>query len=390
MNSRARSGRFGIAAPVCAAALLCRPLLLPGQQWRVVTDDTVASGVVYQHLQAPDVPWDAFVATINLKDPHLALRVARADTMVSGREATSAIARSHASGQAGVIVAINGDFFDLKTGANEGNQVIDGEVWQASRETSEKSALALVPEGKAAVALERFDAAVCVARRCDSLDGVNRRTLSDGAVLYTRRAGAITPNSSDTALREIRLAPAARAGDTLALRVISLPASAGTTLLASQDALSAPREWFAAHPMPAGTIVDIVLRITPFARIPDALIGGRPRLVTDGRDIADSSDRAEGTVPSFSKMRHPRTGVGVSGDSSTLILVVVDGRQRSSAGMTLQEFARFMLARGAWQAINFDGGGSSTMVIDGTVVNHPSDAAGERPVGNALLIEAKP
>jgi exopolysaccharide biosynthesis protein len=41
---------------------------------------------------------------------------------------------------------------------------------------------------------------------------------------------------------------------------------------------------------------------------------------------------------------------------------------------------------GAWQAMNFDGGGSTTMVIDGKVVNHPSDKEGERAVGDALLV----
>ena len=57
--------------------------------------------------------------------------------------------------------------------------------------------------------------------------------------------------------------------------------------------------------------------------------------------------------------------------------------------MTLVELAEQMRRLGAWQALNFDGGGSTTMVIDGAVVNTPSDATGERTVGNALLVLRK-
>jgi exopolysaccharide biosynthesis protein len=54
--------------------------------------------------------------------------------------------------------------------------------------------------------------------------------------------------------------------------------------------------------------------------------------------------------------------------------------------MSLAELADAMIHLGAYDAMNFDGGGSTTMVIDGKVVNHPSDQSGERPVGSALLV----
>ena len=54
--------------------------------------------------------------------------------------------------------------------------------------------------------------------------------------------------------------------------------------------------------------------------------------------------------------------------------------------MTLVEMADQLRTLGAWQAMNFDGGGSTTMVIDGKVVNTPTDPTGEREVGNALVV----
>jgi hypothetical protein len=54
--------------------------------------------------------------------------------------------------------------------------------------------------------------------------------------------------------------------------------------------------------------------------------------------------------------------------------------------MTLDELANFMLTLGVWQGVNLDGGGSTTMVVRGKVVNSPSDATGERSVSNAILV----
>ena len=76
----------------------------------------------------------------------------------------------------------------------------------------------------------------------------------------------------------------------------------------------------------------------------------------------------------------------VGADGKTLYLMTVDGRRESEGGMSLVELAQTMLRLGAYEAMNFDGGGSTTMVVDGKVVNRPSDATGERAVGSALLI----
>ena len=83
---------------------------------------------------------------------------------------------------------------------------------------------------------------------------------------------------------------------------------------------------------------------------------------------------------------NPRSAVGFNQDSTKVYFVVVDGRQSNlSVGMTLDELANLMLSIGAHNAVNLDGGGSSTLVIHNEVVNSPSDAGGERSVANALF-----
>ena len=116
------------------------------------------------------------------------------------------------------------------------------------------------------------------------------------------------------------------------------------------------------------------------------LIGGWPRILRDGRDVAVDAPTVEGTISRNAEARHPRSAIGFSRDSSTLFLLTVDGRSENSGGMTLVELAGLMRELGAWDALNFDGGGSTTMVVYGAVVNQPSDKEGERAVGNAVLV----
>jgi exopolysaccharide biosynthesis protein len=86
---------------------------------------------------------------------------------------------------------------------------------------------------------------------------------------------------------------------------------------------------------------------------------------------------------------HPRTAIAKL-DSGKLLLLTVDGRQPGiSMGMSLYTLADVLLELGAVEAINLDGGGSTTMVIHNKIVNKPSDQIGERPVSDAILVFPK-
>ena len=91
---------------------------------------------------------------------------------------------------------------------------------------------------------------------------------------------------------------------------------------------------------------------------------------------------------------HPRTAVGVDHDTGQVLMLVVDGRSKTSSGYTMLELANLMIDLGADEALNLDGGGSSTMVATppggvSTVLNTPSDKA-ERRVANALQVTYRP
>ncbi|MBO1334583.1 phosphodiester glycosidase family protein [Streptomyces sp. VRA16 Mangrove soil] len=122
-----------------------------------------------------------------------------------------------------------------------------------------------------------------------------------------------------------------------------------------------------------------------------SVLNGGPELVRDGRlHVTPATDgMVQAGNPSFYygwvHKRNPRTLAGTDAAGRT-VLVTADGRSTGSLGLSIKESADVARALGLRDAINLDGGGSTTMVVDGQVINDPSDAAGERPVGDALLI----
>jgi exopolysaccharide biosynthesis protein len=88
----------------------------------------------------------------------------------------------------------------------------------------------------------------------------------------------------------------------------------------------------------------------------------------------------------FGDRRNPRTLLGVKGNGN-ILLVTVDGHHPDySVGASFEESAKIMKSLGAADAVNLDGGGSTTMTLESQLVTHPTDATGERPVGDAILV----
>lgn len=120
----------------------------------------------------------------------------------------------------------------------------------------------------------------------------------------------------------------------------------------------------------------------------ETILSGTPLLVHKGQVCS----RLFAFKSSFYSMAHPRTAIGVRADGHWL-LVVIDGRSKNAQGMSIVELAQTMKNLGCIAALNLDGGGSSTMIVNQAVVNKPSGrkysfTKKERPVANALLINA--
>ncbi|MGI8900943.1 MAG: phosphodiester glycosidase family protein [Nocardioides sp.] len=111
-------------------------------------------------------------------------------------------------------------------------------------------------------------------------------------------------------------------------------------------------------------------------------VNGRFRLTVAGRSVVP-----RGTTELFE--RNPRTIAGRTREG-VILLVTIDGRQSTSVGTTLDETAAVALSLGMRNAVNLDGGGSTTMVANGALVNTPSGDGQERAVGDALVFVPAP
>ncbi|MBD2775846.1 phosphodiester glycosidase family protein [Iningainema tapete] len=166
----------------------------------------------------------------------------------------------------------------------------------------------------------------------------------------------------------------------------------GSVLSATGDAV----EWLQTYAQP-GAKIDIDTRVLangeelPLEQTLGVINGG-PRLLRN-REI-DITAFAEGFqwqenpefYYRFGVRRNPRTLAGVTARGK-LLLVTVDGRQPGwSVGATFAESAQIMRSLGATDAVNLDGGGSTTITINQQLVNRPSDATGERPIADAIII----
>jgi Phosphodiester glycosidase/SPOR domain len=332
--------------------------------------------------------------------------------VVPDRETTSSMVT-----RLGATAGVNGGYFvigaaDGTPGSPAGVSVLDGHL---VREANGRAALVL-RSGSAAPRVARLDTHLSV-RSTDGADrmlngvdrsvGVIRDCGEPGDVPTTQPQQDITcTNPNELVAFDARYGATAESGagaeavldgnGTVQQLLDSRggPIPGGGQVI---EGIGTGADWLRAHATP-GTRLRLRESVTardggpvPLTRDTD-VIGGGPYLVKDRRLFVDAF--TEGFEhpgdPSFyfafGISRNPRTMAGVTSDGD-LLLVTVDGRQPGySVGLSFPEEARLMRALGSAQALNLDGGGSTTMVVDGAVLGRPSDATGERPIGDAIMI----
>ncbi|RCG32433.1 phosphodiester glycosidase family protein [Sphaerisporangium album] len=323
-------------------------------------------------------PWDVRVLTIDPRDFRGSYH-SSVGVNVAKQERPSAMAK-----QAKAIAAVNGGFFNIHTdkhlrGEPVGISVVDGRL--LSEAVPGRSALILKGRSARITEVSTSVTATSADGERTGITGVNRASKPDELILYTEEFGADTP--ADDGAEAVLDAN----GQVLELRPAGGPVQPGTRVLHGTGIMS---DWIWSHAWEQWTL-DITSKVTDLRSgksIPltpeTSIIGGGVGLVRDGTEHVTAKADGHANVNMILR-RHPRTLAGVT-KSGRLILAVVDGRKPGvTVGASMVEAAQLMLWLGARQAINLDGGGSSAMVVNGKVVNHPSDGT-ERGVGDALLV----
>jgi len=272
----------------------------------------------------------------------------------------------------GALAAVNGTFF-APNGVLIGLLKLNGEIVSTVPQT--RAALGIFPGGKLKIGQISYSGAVAVpglsGSRTIPIAGVNRERGPDELIVYNRHYGP------STGTNEHGLEAVVRDGKVVALGQGNTPIPPDGVVVSAHGQAAA-----ALAGLKPGDSLKVQQSLSDGWDDAVCVLGAGPLLVKDG-DIFVAAE-AEEFGPDVARGRAPRTAAGLTADGR-LLLVVVDGRQKISIGMTLPEMARFMRKLGAVQAMNLDGGGSSEMVVAGQVVNSPSDGR-ERKQGSGLVI----
>lgn len=339
---------------------------------------SIARGVDYFRIEMahPNVVhvlvWDTENSDVRLKPVLSGNVLRRAETL-------SSLIRSSSDS---VIAGINGDFFSQEN-IPSGLLILNGRP--VKNTTSGWAVFGITPDDELFIDHVSLTGYVSFSGMSPiTIDGFNRPRGDGETIWYNSYFGKST--QTNVYGIEVRMMPQDHTrtiGKKNPYRIVEIDTTGNGTLDDSSIVVSlhgSHRESLI-RSLQTGMEAGVQIEGAPGPPAIRDAVGGFPQLVRNGRiDIQPSE-----STPFFVQ-RYPRSAVGYSRGRKRVWLVCVDGSQPNySVGMTMEELAQLMVGLGADRAINLDGGGSSTMIVRGSVVNRPSTGV-ERPVANALLL----
>lgn len=351
----------------------------------------IAPGITHIHRQTDD-PMNIHILLLDLSHPHVEVRTVLSHGKVAGVETVRDMVK-----RTGAIAGVNGDYWGPQ-GVEQGLTIVDGEIVIAPKH---RTALGITRDGKAEIGIWSDAWTWNSLVRAPSghehpLMMMNSDFGENWLVLYTDKYGLPTPGDRFPDVTEVLLNPE---GVVKAIRTDKPGAviPEGHKVLAGRGSAS---DWLQSHLKMGDKPVIELKSSRSWDNLQHAISAG-PRILASGEFFQDPIALfPEGEEFDLSwkrshyQLRQPRTAAGVSKDGRRLILITVDGRMpQFSLGIYQREMAALLKEYGAWDGLDLDSGGSTTMVIRGELVNRPSDRAKpdgsggvERPVANGLLI----
>ena len=351
-------------------------------------------GVTAAKYDIPALPLKISVVEMDLTNPYIMMETCLgADKSVGSETPVNMAIRNNRPGHE-VVGAMNGDFF-MTAPSNEVGLPLSGQVRNDELVLSSHNRACLVLDDDNRPYIDRltFSGTVACGDHSFALNLVNRmrygyeNIAANQSFLFTRSYGPKTYDGSNSG-KMVLLRPAEGEFRWNAIGVEhcviedifdaqgSRTIPDGKAILWLKGTYANQTEW-----MNVGDQMDISFRQTLNNGPQDVkiqqLIGGSDHIIMQNGQFMD--DWAE---------RHPSTAIGFNADSTRLYFVVVDGRHMSSIGVKLSEMKGIFEALGAVNAVNLDGGGSSCILVNDEVLNHPSDGP-VRAVGNGCLFVSK-
>lgn len=362
---------------------------------KVVTTTTSDYKII--HYTESSVPWDIYVMELDLTQNGLQLKTGLANDMVaftysngehSVQKETVAqmIGRRRTAGE-NVLGGINADFFDMTTGRQFNVTATGGRIASTGITSTHHAALYTDENGTPYINLVNMQHTMSIGPDNYNINSVNEIRRQDHLVIYNHFNGLQTSFANIWGT-ELLLEPQSEPhmNGTVEYKVIAKAANVTRTSIHQIIASGHGTAVTYLNKAKAGDIIQIS---TSFAGVGNEkiyeMIGGWGHIVAGGVNRAVNSIVEEGSML-HENDRHPRSAVGYNQDKTKLYLVAIDGRSTISRGMNLGEVADFMIDElGVWDGLNFDGGGSTTLMAGNQTINNLSDGA-QRRIANALLV----
>ncbi len=370
--------------------ILFIPVNLFSQDFKQVTD-----GIEYAEMMRGTAEQPIRLNLLKLDLTKVRLDVVHALDAAIGLEKTSSIAKRH-----GAMAAINAGFL-LMQGVYQcdaaGVLKIDGKV--LSESFGNRIALGIFNgKDKTEIGFGHLSLNWEGGYAVDSqiiFSGVNRERKADEVILYTPEFHRTT--LTDSTGTEIILTNCSRRcekAEILENKGSSVIPTSGYVISIGKNAKEKAKNiLFDDQGRPIKNIARLLLypyaeldgmKNSDFVHKAEDIIAGVPQLIKNGK-IAITWEQ-EKIGKDFVETKHPRTAVAKLKDGKFL-MVTVDGRQpEHSIGINLNDLAALLLELGATDAMNLDGGGSTTMFLNGEIKNKPSDKTGERSVSDVILV----
>ncbi len=265
------------------------------------------------------------------------------------------------------LLAINGTYFKQNTGTPLGTLVIDSEI--ITGPIYERVGFGI---GKNAFKTARlsFNGTIKNNHREIKIDNINQpRMLYSQVLIYNSNWGERSPETKANCKQ-------------IAIRDRKIVATSNYPLYIPENGyvISAPADKLENFEL--GDKVSINYTLAPEWKDIDHIISGGPYLLKDGEIFIDTAEEKLNSISG----RNPRTAIGYTKDN-IMIMVTVDGRKEGSSGVTLKELAKIMDELGCYEAINLDGGSSTTMLVDGKIFSGSNLKS--TSISNAIVVRNK-
>lgn len=338
---------------------------------------------------------------VDLTDPYTTIDVGIPSPFPSLKTTTSLAKENTYLGHQ-VVGAVNASFFDFSSRLPSYLLAQDDQIVNLGAVSAKENnymytpaAFGITKEGRGRIGKMQMDLNINANGKTFTLDGLNRVRSDNDSVLFTKSYRWDKTRTNQFGLEVVveGLATSpdteARFGQTLTGKV------AGVRPYGQYTSATIPENGFVisvqgdqvdyVRNLKQGDPVSLTIDVDEAWRNAEFILASGPLLVQNGQvDLTIDENSSRATT------RSPRTAVATRNNGNEVFLVTVDGRQRGySEGMTLPEFARYLDSLGVEQAMNLDGGGSTTMATRSlgqpyvSLANRPSDGA-ERGISTIL------